>query len=146
VEAHPAEPGGVEARDFGCRRIRVQQGDAAIAALQVGERIEHRRMVGAVAGRLDEHAAGNAEKAMQPQQQFLRRIMGREGAVGRKREFVRRAEDVEMRIAASRRKSNTGLGGVRVGRRTCRLRTQTRSLGHGDDPLELLRRTSIAAR
>src|ERR1700731_424995 len=63
--------------------------------------------------------------------------MGREAAVGRIGEFVRRAEDVEMRVAGERRQGDARLGGIRIGRRTGRFRTQVlmRFSGHCGVPL-----------
>ena len=63
--------------------------------------------------------------------------MGREAAVGRIREFVRRAEDMEMGVAGERRQGDARLGGIWIGRRTSRLRPQApmRFSGHRCVPL-----------
>ena len=137
VKPHAAKAGRVEARNLGRRRVRVEQRDAAITALEIGERIDHRGIVGAVAGGLDEHAALETEQAVQPHQRFLGGIMGREAAVERIVEFVRWAEDMEMGIAGERRQGDARRGGVRIGWRTGRLRTQApmRFSGHGGVPL-----------
>src|SRR5277367_2431284 len=74
VQADAAHAGRVKPFDLGWLRRRLEQGDAAITAVAGGEQIDQRRMIAAMARRLDEDAALEAEEGVQAEQVLLGRI------------------------------------------------------------------------
>ena len=62
------------------------------------KRIDHGRIVGAMAGRLHDHIAREAEMIAQAEKLGFRRVAGRVFALERKRKFRARAEHMAMRI------------------------------------------------
>src|SRR5208282_1265353 len=65
--------------------------------------VDHRAVVGAVAGRLNDDVAGKAQVIAEREELRLARVAGRVLALGRVREFGAGAEHVAMRIGAARR-------------------------------------------
>ncbi len=82
----------------------VHDRNAPIAFRVGGDAIEHRRIVGAVAARLHDDRAFDAEMRMQRGEHLLRCILRRIAPVRRIGKFRRRPEHVAMRIARARRK------------------------------------------
>ncbi len=116
----PRTPPRCEPVVVGIAEAVVHDGDAAIA-LGIGrDAIEHRRVVGAVAARLHDHGAVDAEMVVQRRQHFLRRVFRRVAAVGRVREPVARPEHVAMGVARARRQLEARLAAARRERRVAR--------------------------
>jgi len=65
IEAHAAEPLGVQARELGVIDVRRHQRNAAVVAVLGGDRVGDHAVVVAVAGRLHDHAALDAEHRVQ---------------------------------------------------------------------------------
>ena len=82
-------------------------------AARVHERVDHRAVVGAVAGGLHDDVAREAEVVAQCEELRLAGVARRVLALGRERELRARAEHVAMRIDAARRRREARL------RRTC---------------------------
>jgi hypothetical protein len=71
IEAHAAHAAFVELVEIGLAEAVVDDGDAAIALGIGGDAVEHRLVVDAVAARLHDHRARDAEMAVQRAQHFL---------------------------------------------------------------------------
>src|SRR5690606_24815736 len=67
-----------------------------------GDGVQCSCIVGAVAARLDDDSALEAQMSVQCKELLLRRVDRRVGALGRERKARRRAEDVTMRVAGAR--------------------------------------------
>ena len=80
-----------------------QQRDAAKAIGVAGERVGHEPVIAAVAAAADDDRAGEAELVLQCDVGFGERVARGVRAVRRKRIFVRRAEQVDVSVAAAGR-------------------------------------------
>ena len=86
--------------------------DAARFAAARETRVDHRAVVGAVAGRLHNDVAGKAEVIAQGEQLRLARVAWRVLALGGIGEFGPRAEHVAMRVDAAGRQGEARLAGA----------------------------------
>src|ERR1700683_2589021 len=102
IESYAAYATLVQLAEFPIVRALVDDGDAAVVPAAGGYRIQRRAVVGAVAARLDDHRAGDAQKAVQRHETLLGRVGGRVAALRRIGKDPGRAEDVAMRIATLR--------------------------------------------
>ncbi len=109
IETHAAHAAGVELVEILVGEAVVDDRDAAIALWVRRNAVEHRRVVGAVAARLHDDRALDAEMRMQRREHFLRRILRRVAPVRRIGKFRRRAEHVAMRVARARRQLESRL-------------------------------------
>ena len=104
IETHASHAAGLQPVELGIGHAGIEDGDAAPGAAGSGDRVQHRRVVGAVAARLHDHRALDAEEGVQPAQRLGRRIGRGIGAARRIGVAVGRAEDVAMRVAGAGRR------------------------------------------
>src|SRR5690606_11411955 len=104
VEADAADTAGVQVLEVLVREARVDVRDAAVLAAALRDRIEDHRVVGAVAARVDEHGALEAERLLQLFETLERRVRRRVRAIRCVRILVTRPEDVTVRVAGLRRR------------------------------------------
>ncbi len=104
VEAHAAHPRPVHGLELGVGDLLAHEGDALGLVAGGFERIDHRPIVLAVAGRLHDHVLVEPEEIAQREQLFLGRVAGRVFALGRVGKFRLRAEHVAVRIDRARRR------------------------------------------
>ena len=102
IEAHATHTGFVERLQVVVRDRRVDDGNAAIAAVAPRDRIEHRSVVGAVAARLHNHPASEAQMVVQRGERFERRIGRRVAAIGGVGKALGGTEHVAVGVARER--------------------------------------------
>ena len=124
VEAQAAHAGSMQRFDFAFRNVRRCHRNGAEARSAILERVEHRRVVGAIYARLHQHSAFTAQRL----EQFLVvakvRIRRRVNALLRIRKP--RLEDMRVSIAGERRKRR-----ARRARLAVRWRAQRRIVRNG---------------
>src|SRR5258706_2994904 len=103
VEANAAKFLRVEALQLRVLYVSGEQRDASIAVLARGNEVRGCRVVEAVRRGLDDHAALDAEEAMQVEERLLRRVGGRVGGGGGEGKLLLRPEDLEVRVTGARR-------------------------------------------
>src|SRR5580765_6806646 len=103
VQAQSAHAGLVHALQVGERRLRRDHRDATPARAELGERREHRAIVGAVAARLDEHGALETDLRLHALVGRERRLGHVVGALGRERKVLERTEDMHVAVGGVRR-------------------------------------------
>ena len=103
IEAHAAHAAGIEPVEILVGETVVDDGDAAVARRVGRNAIEHGGIVAAVAARLHDHRARNAEMVVQRAQHFLRRVLRRVAPPGRVRKPLARPEHMAMRVGRARR-------------------------------------------
>src|SRR5215469_10634256 len=101
AEADPAEALRVKAREFAVTDRQRQERNSAISNRFISERVGNNGIVEAVASRLHDHRAGEAEHGMEGKKLLLRSIRWPEHGIRRKWKTVLRAEDMTMRIACA---------------------------------------------
>ena len=112
VEAGAAHAGGVHGLELGVGDVAADRGHAACPIVGMGERIDQRAVVVAVAGRLDDDVALEAEEVAQREQFLFRRVARRVLALLRIRKRGRRTEHMAVRVdRAFRRRANCGRDG-----------------------------------
>ena len=102
VETCAADTDVVEPTDVGVGERFVDHRHARVAAGAAFDRVDHRRVVRAVAARLDEHGTGQTEPFLQCFEVVDARVGRRVGPVGGEREAVARTEDVAVGVARVR--------------------------------------------
>ncbi len=78
-------------------------------AVGMDQRIEHRKVIGTMAGRLHDHVARKAEMIAQGVELLFGSIAGRVFALRRKGEFRSGTEHVAMRVHGASRHLESGL-------------------------------------
>ena len=104
VEPRAPHPDVVQRRDVGIGERLIDHRHARISAGAALECVDHRRVVGAMARRLDEHRSVQREAFLQPRELFDARVRRGVRAIGREREAVGRAEDVAVRVGGAIRR------------------------------------------
>ena len=99
VEARAPHADVVQLGDVGVRERLVDHRHPGVPARAPLERIDHRRVVGPVATRLDEHRPRQTEPPLQLLEQVEAGVGRGVGPVGSEREASRRTEHVTVRIA-----------------------------------------------
>jgi hypothetical protein len=115
VEAHAAHAGGVQACSSASVTLRLTVATPRALPFDCDAGVDHRAVVGAVAGGLHDHVAREAEVVAQREELLLAGVAGRVLALGREGEFGAGAEHVAVRVDAAGRQLERGLG---WGRRT----------------------------
>ena len=118
VETCAADTDVVEPTDVGVGERFVDHRHAGVPAGAAFDRVDHRRVVRAVAARLDEHGTRQTEPFLQCFEVVDARVGRGVGPVGGEREAVAGAEDVAVGVARvrwgdERRRRGAGRGGAR---------------------------------
>ena len=92
------------------RTVAIPAGPAAGGA----DGVDHRPVVGAVAGGLDDDVAADSEVVAQREELLLARVAGRVLALGREGELVARPEDVAVGVDRAGRQRERGRGRTRM--------------------------------
>ncbi len=103
VESNPANAARVQALEFALRHAVLDAGNAAIAPLARGDRIQCDLHVRAMAAGMDDDGPRDSQLCVQPAQILDRRIGRRVAAVGRVGKFAGRPKDMAMRVAGAGR-------------------------------------------
>ncbi len=104
----PRTPAIVERGDVGVGERLVDHRHAGVATRPADERVDHGRVVGAVAARLHEDGARQTETLLQNLEVVDAGVGRRVGAIGGERERVARPEDVAVRVARAWRRREGG--------------------------------------
>ena len=115
VEAHGADAALVVAAQLGVADVRLDDARATVRPARPRDGVERGVHVDAVAARVDDDGAGDAEVVVERLQRLLRRVGRRVGPVGVVRERVPGAEDMAVRVARVRRQPDVRFFGVGVG-------------------------------
>ena len=99
-----ADAGGVHRFQFGVGHVAPDRHDAARHAVGVHERVDERAVVVAVAGRLHDHVAREAEEVAECEELLLRRVARRVFALRRVGENSPRTEHMTVRVHRARRR------------------------------------------
>ena len=108
VEAYTTHASVMHFPKLGIADAALDRRDAAGLAAGMHERINHRAVVGTVAGGLDYYVAGKSKMVPQREQLLLRGITGSVFALRRKGKLRARSEHVAMRIHRAGRNLETG--------------------------------------
>ena len=111
VEARPAKTGGIKPLEFGVGDGQRNEADALVGMPGRRGSVGSDRIVGAVTGRLNDHAMLYAEPLMQREQHFFGGIGRRVIPPFRESKTFARAEDVNMGIACTGRQFQIWLAG-----------------------------------
>ena len=118
IEAHAANSALVQALELAVGAALLDDRGAAVAPARARDRVERRAHVRAVAGRVHDHRALEAEDPVQLPHLLDRRIGRPVGRFRRVGKFRRRSEHVAVRVAGVRRRGEPGLLRVRIGGRS----------------------------
>ncbi len=99
IHAEPAHAAFMEVGELlGRDVLRIDHRDTAAVAVQIIERLQRHRVVGAVEARLHDDEAGDAALDAEPLERVHRRNIGDVGAVGSLRMCVDRRDDVNVTV------------------------------------------------
>ena len=116
VETHTTDAGRVHPFQLAVGHLIADEGNALGAPFGGFERIDHRPVVLAVAGRLNNHVLVEAKKIAQREQFLLWCVTGCVFAFRRVRKLVLGAEHMAMRVDRTRRRFKVRLGRMRIER------------------------------
>ena len=114
VETHGAKAGRGQPLKFSVRHIHRHQRHTQVVPAARRDGVFDHAVVKTMHGRLHDHAALDAELAMQRKEHFLGRINRGEIAARSERKLRRRSEHVDMAVTSPRRQGQAGRRGVRV--------------------------------
>ena len=115
VEANAPDSTVVQSGVVCLRERRIEDCDAAVAAVAGLDGVEHGAIVGPVAARLNDDRPFDAKDRLQRCERLFRCIRRRVGPIGRVRECRTRAEDVAMRVTRVQWHSESRCSRIRIG-------------------------------
>jgi len=98
VEADAANAAFMQSCEIGVRDRRIDHGHAARFPFGLGDGVQRRGIVGAVAAGLHDHVAGEAQAIAQGEELVRPGILGKVLGLGAERKLRHRPEDVAVRV------------------------------------------------